>query len=241
MDNLYAVVGVAPDDVLQLRKAPGATSAILGTIPAGSTGIMAIAPAKKIEGELWAPVVYQGLAGWVNASFLAKQSGTPPTGLANAAAQAMHLLKQRDFIHLATLLPTEGLRFSPYTSVRPEDLTFNPLQVANLADDAKVYHWGIFDGSGKPIDLAFRDYYKRFIYDVNFAQPDEIGFNASLGKGNMINNIAEFYPGAAVVEYHFPGFDPNYDGLDWRSLRLVFALHDQKWALIGIVHDQWSP
>jgi len=25
-----------------------------------------------------------------------------------------------------------------------------------------------------------------------------------------------------VVEYHFPGIDPQYGGLDWRSLRLVF-------------------
>jgi hypothetical protein len=214
---------------------------VIGKIPAEGTDIEMTGPAKEVGKEEWAPVVYQGKSGWVNLAYLAKQTGTPPPGLAKAASEAIQLLKQQNYIQLATLISPEGLRFSPYAFVRPEDLSFNPLQVANLTRDPKVYHWGTFDGSGLPIDMVFKNYFKRFVFDVDFAQPDEIGFNTTLGEGSRINNIAEFYPGAAVVEYHFPGFDPNIGGLDWRSLRLVFTPYNQEWALIGIVHDEWAP
>jgi hypothetical protein len=43
-----------------------------------------------------------------------------------------------------------------------------------------------------------------------------------------------------VVEYYFPGFDPQYEGMDWRSLRLIFLQDNDVWYLAGIVHDQWT-
>ncbi len=58
--------------------------------------------------------------------------------------------------------------------------------------------------------------------------------------GNSIDNSQEYYPGAMVVEYHFPGFDPQYGGLDWASLRLVFQEFEGRWVLVGIIHDEWT-
>jgi hypothetical protein len=240
-EGSYAVAGIEPDDVLQLREGPGLTTAVIGTIPAYGTDIKMTAPVETLGEEQWAPVVYQGQSGWVNATFLAAQSGTPPPGLARTATQAIQFLKQRDFAQLAAFVPPAGLRFSPHSFVRPEDMQFTPQQVADLMNNPQVFHWGAFDGSGAPIEMVFTDYYQRFLYDVDFAQADAIGFNANIGGGSMINNIADFYPGAAVVEYHFPGFNPDYGGMDWRSLRLVFMPGDQGWVLVGIVHDEWGP
>jgi len=42
------------------------------------------------------------------------------------------------------------------------------------------------------------------------------------------------------VEYHFPGFDKKYEGMDWASLRLVLIEAKDGWKLVGIVHDQWT-
>ena len=69
---------------------------------------------------------------------------------------------------------------------------------------------------------------------------DEVGFDQTVGQGNTINNIIEVYPEAVVVEYHFEGFDPQYAGMDWRSLRLVFEESGGTWYLVGIVHDEWT-
>ena len=59
-------------------------------------------------------------------------------------------------------------------------------------------------------------------------------------NSNTINNIAEVYPNAVTIEYHFEGFDPTFAGLDWRSLRLVLEEREDAWYLVGIAHDEWT-
>jgi hypothetical protein len=157
------------------------------------------------------------------------------------ASQAVLALKDRDMQALAALAhPIAGLRFTPYAHVQPSDLVFPAHQLPDLFDDPAVHHWGFFDGSGEPMDLTFAQYYERFVYDQDYAQAEEVGFNQRLGTGNSIDNSQEFYPGAFVVEYYFSGFDPQYAGMDWRSLRLVFQQHQGAWYLVGIIHDEWT-
>jgi hypothetical protein len=136
--------------------------------------------------------------------------------------------------------PTQGLRFSPYGYVRDTDLLFEAGHVAGLMGNTTKYTWGAFDGSGEPIEMTFAEYYARFIYDVDFANAPQVAVNQRLGIGNTIDNSAEFYPGAMIVEYYFPGFDPQYQGMDWRSLRLVFQEYEGTWYLVGIIHDEWT-
>ncbi len=106
-------------------------------------------------------------------------------------------------------------------------------------ENQTVYHWGDYDGSGLPIDLTPGEYYNRFIYDRDFANPEEISYNRIIGQGNTINNTFEMYPEAIIVEYHFSG-TPEYAGMDWRSLRLAFEEKDNIWYLVGIIHDEWT-
>jgi hypothetical protein len=54
----------------------------------------------------------------------------------------------------------------------------------------------------------------------------------------VINNIATVYTGKQVIEYHFNGIDPQYSGMDWTSLYLVFDQENGAWKLIGVVHGQ---
>jgi hypothetical protein len=158
--------------------------------------------------------------------------------LAEAAIQA---LKAKDMDKLAELTsPGSGLRFSPYSFVRPEDLAFSPEQLKGLLKDPTVYVWGTFDGSGEPIQMTFAEYYERFVYSKDFASAEQIGLNERLGQGNTIDNSQEFYPEAVVVEYHLPGENPDYGGMDWQSLRLVFQQQEGQWYLVGIIHDEWT-
>jgi hypothetical protein len=157
------------------------------------------------------------------------------------STQAIQAIQDEDFATLAGLAhPALGLRFSPYGYVRQEDQRFLAAQSALLPSDPTIRPWGNYDGLGKPIQLAFSQYYERFVYDVDFARPQFVGFNVQVGQGNTLNNIAEFYPGAVFVEYHFSGFDPQYSGMDWRSLRLVFVAENGIYYLAGIVHDEWT-
>lgn len=174
--------------------------------------------------------------------------GEADAGLTARAAEAIAALRDHDLAALAALAhPRKGVTFSPYGFVRtPQkdsseaDLVFSREQIPGLWADPTVYQWGSYDGSGLPIEGTFQEYYGEFVYDADFARPEVIGYGETIGRGNTINNIAEVWPAGVTVEYHFSGFDPQYAGMDWRSLRLVFEQVDGAWVLVGVVHDQWT-
>lgn len=237
----YAVVGVASDDRLNVRSGPGVNYPLVGSIPAHGLGVQVGQSGQEVADALWLPVWHQGISGWVNSHYLARQVGTVDPEVAARAVQIIMALKSQDMTALSNWVhPDKGVRFSPYTFVRAEDQVFSPSAVANLPSDPTIYLWGAFDGSGEPIQYTFVQYYQRFVYDVDFAQPDVLGLDRFVGSGNTINNIPGFYPGSVTVEYHFEGFDPLYGGMDWRSLRLVLQQHAGEWLLVGIVHDEWT-
>lgn len=245
----FAVAGVASDDVLNVRAAPGVGQPIVGTIPYYGLDVSVRAGAQEVDGSWWVPVEYEDVTGWANNSYLARQVGRTSEAIAARAAQAILALRDRDRQALANLVhPDKGVRFSPYGYVRAtpgapggEDLVFSVAEVAGLWSDPTVYHWGSAAGTGEPIELAFAEYCDEYIYDVDFAQPDAIGLGEIIGRGNTLNNIGEVYPGAIMVEYYFEGFNPEYAGYDWRSLRLVLEEAGGSWYLVGVVHDEWTP
>jgi hypothetical protein len=187
------------------------------------------------------------------ASLISPTSDHPPSPVAspstnpdqqivlNLAFSVVKAIKDKDMITLSQAVhPQLGLRFSPYSYVLDSHQVFPADKVGGLMDDSTVYLWGNYDGTGEPINLTFADYYAKFIYDVDFADAPQISLNHRLGTGNSLDNTQEFYPGSLVVEFYYPGFDPQYGGMDWRSLRLVFMQADQTWYLAGIIHDQWT-
>ncbi|MGG3888835.1 hypothetical protein [Metabacillus fastidiosus] len=158
------------------------------------------------------------------------------------AKEIVEILKARDMQSFAKFVhPAKGVRFSPYAYIKQdEDLVFQADQVKGLLNDSTVYHWGEFDGSGEPIELTFEQYFNKFIYDEDYVKAEKISINKRLGQGNTIDNSKEIYKEATIVEYHFPGFDKELEGMDWKSLRIVMEKQEGKWFLVGIIHDEWT-
>jgi hypothetical protein len=113
--------------------------------------------------------------------------------------------------------------------------TFSPDQIRNALSDDTSRPWGADDASGDYVRLTFRDYYDRFIYDVDFARPDVVYFNHHFQSGHYINNIPEVYPDATTIEYQF---EQRYHGLEWRALRLALEEQEGTWYLVGVTHDE---
>ena len=159
-----------------------------------------------------------------------------------AALDVLDSIKNKDMATLSTFVHgTNGVRFTPYEHIDIQnDKLFTAAQVAGLGTDTQIYTWGSYDGSGDPIDLNFSDYYDKYVYDEDFINPQLIGNNVAIGSGNMINNMTTAYPNTKFVEFHFTGFDQQYEGIDWKSLRLVFEDVGGTWYLVGIVHGQWT-
>jgi hypothetical protein len=169
-------------------------------------------------------------------------SGVNVTGEKPPAIEALTALKEKDFATLATLVNDQrGLRLSPYTFINTEkDISLDSTEVAKLATDPTEREWGNYDGSGEEIRMTGANYFEKFVYDKDFLTAPETSVDKRLGNGNSIDNSADAYPAAQIWEYHFSGFDPKYEGMDWESLRLVFEKFENRWWLVGIIHDAWT-
>lgn len=161
--------------------------------------------------------------------------------LKDIGQKVVEILRERDLRSLAEWIdPEQGLRFSPYSYINKDsDLIFKADELPTFNDTNKLL-WGSEDGSGDPIELTFRDYYDKFVYKYDFADAPNVSVNKIMGLGNAEFNGTEIYPNASYIEFHFPGFDKEFDGMDWQSLVLVFVPYNEEWKLTAIVHGQWT-
>ena len=153
-----------------------------------------------------------------------------------AAIKEKKFSKLESFIH-----PDFGIRFSPYAFVDTVNHQYlSATQPANLNKQHTTLTWGIQDGSGEPIKQTISQYFNDFVYDADFINAPKKAVNKMLGTGNSLNNLNTVYPTTDFTEFYFPGFDPKYGGMDWKTLRLVFKTTDNQPWLIAIIHDEWT-
>lgn len=69
--DLLAVIGVAHNDVLNVRVAPGTDQTIVAELGPLATDIVALGNARKLPRSIWLEIETNGVTGWANASFLA--------------------------------------------------------------------------------------------------------------------------------------------------------------------------
>jgi DNA-binding transcriptional regulator of glucitol operon len=158
------------------------------------------------------------------------------------AAKVIEAISKKDAATLSEYShPVKGIRFTPYTFVSIEDdVVFTKDEMKDFFTDTKEYLWGYYDGIGDEIKLTPSEYYDKFIYTADFMNAPQVGYNEVLSFGNALENQFEVYDNPIVVEYYFPGFDEEYEGMDWQSLRLVFEQYEDSWKLVGIIHNQWT-
>jgi hypothetical protein len=167
------------------------------------------------------------------------------TRLRARANEVLVALKAKDTAALAELSdPVRGVRFSPYSNVSAQsDVTLSRDEIRNAMSSSRVRNWGSHDGSGDPISVMFRGYYKQFVWSVDFTKAPKVGVDRSEGTGNELDNISEAYPHAHFVELYFPA-DEKSGGMNWTSLRLVFEEGKTDGGttlwLVGIIHGEWT-
>ncbi len=163
--------------------------------------------------------------------------------LLNLATEVLTAFKNKDYNALASFIhPEEGVRFSPYAYI---DTTTDKVVTAEwirkqAGKKQDKILWGTVDPTEEAINRTIDDYAKEFVYDVDFLHPEKRKVNEFIGGGNMQNNLLAVYTGCDFTESHFSGFEKQYDGMDWRSVRLVFKMKDGKYFLVGVVHDEWA-
>lgn len=70
-NDILMVVGVAYDDVLNLRAGPGVAQPIIDQIPPTFTNLVAQGNTRYLLNGFWIEVDYEGTLGWVNLTYIA--------------------------------------------------------------------------------------------------------------------------------------------------------------------------
>ena len=75
---------------------------------------------------------------------------------------------------------------------------------------------------------------------MDYTQAPSVGVDQIVMSGNSLENLQEAYPDCRFVDLCYPSLDPAYEGLDWCSLKMVFAPTQSGWYLVGLIHSQWT-
>lgn len=162
--------------------------------------------------------------------------------LTELSKEILTYIKNKDYNSFSDHIhPVEGIRFSPYAYVdTASEIKMSIDDFKRNIKSKKKRSWGQYDGSGDPIIMTLKQYFKRFVYDVNFLNPEVFTVNKRSSGGNTIDNREDIYPGSVFTESYFSGFEEKYGGMDWRALRLVFKELEGHYYLVAVIHDEWT-
>ncbi|MCC6365549.1 MAG: hypothetical protein IT165_18705 [Bryobacterales bacterium] len=228
---------------VELRSEPGGAGKAMGSLAPGKP-LVRLDTVSTAAGE-WIEVAQEGRKGWVDAQALSCVASPAQAReiLAKEAGQVVQALKLRDMNALAAFVhPVQGVRFSPYAFLdKGSNVRMTAAATRQAFGETQKRLWGTFDGTGAPIRMTFAEYYRRFLYDHDYAAAPKMLYDSPPAvKGNTHDNSREEYPNAIIVEFHFPGFQAEREGMDYVSLRLVFSEHRGAWYLVYLIHDQWT-
>ncbi len=156
-----AVIGVAHDDVLNLRAAPGADQTILDGIPPLYDGLIALGQTRELPRSFWIAVDYEGTEGWVNLRYTGRLGQTSDT-TSDVVEELGETPSAGTMLELGMIVaaafgfdPADVVVTSAPTSGDPGEVT---LDLLGLADDSvtgsRVHVFGQASGSGFTLDTV---------------------------------------------------------------------------------------
>ncbi|MEE1947290.1 hypothetical protein VRU48_19345 [Pedobacter sp. KR3-3] len=172
-----------------------------------------------------------------------QQPGSPARdSVMLVASRVLQSLKNKDYRSFASYFhPKDPVLFSPYGNINVANS--KKLLAKDFLESIEknwTLTWGVYDGTGESMKIKVVPYIEKFIYDADYLQAKQTSFDQVVQKGNSLNNMAEVFPGLHFVDFHVEGKDPQYSGMDWRSLRLVFKMYNNEYYLVAVIHDQWT-
>lgn len=167
--------------------------------------------------------------------------------LLKTSNEVLKLIKSSDFVRLSEYVnKSKGLQFSPYDDVYeggPDVIRFSKQNVKTFMTIKKIYIWGVYDGSGFDIKLSPKEYFKKFIYDIDFEKKADVVFIGNIKSKSPkdinidLDYIFKIYPKSTIAHYYYKGSLDN-SFCDLKKLTLVFEKIENKWFLIGILHGE---
>jgi len=236
----YAVVRVAPGDVLNVRSTAGSGNPVVGTFDTEATNVMRTGPTTTAEGAEWVQVQNpNGGTGWVNSSYLTEQvthdAFCGDTRIQPFIDKFTQALNSSDGNLLSTLVsPTHGVNFRLWKYSAGAD--FTPTTAKDIFTSTTSYDWG-GGPSGTPDVGTFSNEVKPNYLDALNASNREI----------YCDNLTKVFPLSDPWPFHtiryyniYKPATPNIY-FDFRTLLIGVEFINNQPYLYSVITIVWEP
>lgn len=245
-DQLLAVVLLPETNTLNLHAEPGESAAVVASLDPRSTGLTHQGALQNVDGVNWLQVAaLGGASGWADTRYLTAQVDAQAFcldgRLNDVIARFAQAVQNRDGAALAQLSsPTHGLRIR-HEWWNPEVVFATPQEIAGLFNDETQRDWGLGDGSGLPIQGAFKDIILPGLDDVVGQATQQCN---TLEQGLAAGGTAGF------IEWPFEYANFNYlslyraaapgDDLNWRTWAIGVEFVAGQPYIVALVQYHWE-
>ena len=242
-----AVIGVAFDDELNARSGGGVENDIVGTISPFEVGITQYdALVSFVGGDTWVPVgnpESRDLDAWVNDRFVRIVEGDEVQSDAFYRALTLHRqgLSLGVGDGLTDLVADGTVTVSSNAFFSGDEQVLTSADFANAGGEDDVLRtWGEQDGTGDPIELTVGEMLDLIASSKGLIATERVAINERIKFGNTIDNMAEAFPDATIVELHYGGDEGDQADFTWATVRLGFEPDGNGYRLVAIALDNWT-
>ncbi len=157
-----------------------------------------------------------------------------------ASKKVLEALASSDFAKLETLVSPDGLSLRHVPNLNLASSTLSKENVSEITTDKTLHFFGYTDGKGDEINMTVADYLKKYINTADYLAAPDTAVNKTLGSGNSQNSLLTDKGSRELVAFHYSGFNPQYEGMDWTTMYLVFDEVDGVFLLRAIAKDNWT-
>jgi hypothetical protein len=242
--DLYAVINVLGDDLLNIRSGPGVENAVVGTLEPTETRITRTGRSSNVGEDLWVEIRNPGGGtGWVNADFLTEYvnpaafcADARVTSLLQNLEKAVNITDGELVKSLVS--PAHGL---DVIYIRDGTVAnYSPEEAGWVFQSTYEVDWGSGAGSGEPVTGTFPEIILPALQDV-FKNETLTCNEIKLGGATYEVEWPSEYANINFYSIHNPGNDPSYDGLDWRTWLAGVEYVDGQSYLFALLNYQWEP
>jgi hypothetical protein len=235
----YAVINVAPNDVLNIRLDAGSNQTVIGTFPSNAVNVMRTGPTANADGATWVEVQNpSGGLGWVNSFYLTEyvthDAFCADTRVTALIEQLKGSITQSNGDLLSGIVsPVHGVDVRLWAYASP--INFNQATARTVFGDTNAYNWGS-GPSGQPDVGAFSQVIQPKLQEVLNA-PNMETYCDNLTK---VFNLSQPWPYSNVHYYNLykPATEQQFDFRTW--LIGVEYINGQPY-LHSMVSIVWEP
>ena len=239
----YAVILVTPNDVLNVRSAPGVSNPVIGSFARDAVNVMRTGPSQQVGGAEWVEVLLpDGISkGWVNSYYLTEYVSretfcTDPRVQPLIATLKQAMTSSNGPLFGSLFSPKHGMNLNYWPSSNTVNYTSATAQT--VFTDPQVIDWGSGGGSGIVDTGTLAQVVQPQMVDV-LNSPYQLNCDA-LSYGQTYTNVTAY--SNTNIHYYSVVKPPTPEIVfDWKVWLIRIEYVNGQPYLFGAVHYVWEP